>query len=718
MPYRIAVDTGGTFTDVVVSDEEGRLHVGKAPTTRARAFDAIAEALAGVAEEMGLDVGGLLGSASGLTYGTTRATNAIVEGKTARTAFFTTAGFPDILLLREGGKQNPFRQMPYPPPYVPRHLTFEIPERVDSDGGVFTALDEGSVLGAIEGARRAGCEAVGVCLLWSTVNPEHELRVGSMLDEHWPGVAYTLSHRLNPIVREYRRASAAVIDASLKPLMRDYLTTMERDLREAGFKGNLLITTSYGGSWRRELITEKPIYTVGSGPSMAPVAAKTYAAAEFGEEDGAGDLVVCDTGGTTFDVGLVRDGEIQTTPETWLGPRWTGHMTGIRSVDVKSIGAGGGSIAYVDPGGLLHVGPQSAGAEPGPACYGRGGVRPTVTDAAVVLGYINPEYFLGGRLSLDAGMAADAIASGVGEPLGMSVEEAASAVLTVATENIVGATREITIAQGIDPREVSMVAGGGAAGLNVVPIARELGCRGVLVPSTAGALSACGALHAELVSEFAVSAFTETGDFDYEMVNAALAEVERLADEFFVDLGDMSLRDTAKQYLVEARYPMQVWELEVELPSRRLHGERDVHAMEEAFHTAHERVFAVKEPGQSIECVNWKVRARARRETPSVHTGARAAESPRAHGAGPDSPTRGRAYFPGFGHVEVERHPGGSLPPGEIVVGPAIIEEPTTTLVIYPESHARVTAAGNYRIEFTRDTPSALALATAKGAKA
>src|SRR5581483_11356033 len=248
-------------------------------------------------------------------------TNAIVEGRTARTAFFTTGGFPDILLLREGGKPEPFRQLPYPPPYVPRYLTFELRERIDSEGDVFVPLDEESVLDAIAEARRLGAEAVAVCLIWSIVNPAHELRVGELLEREWPGVPFTLSHRLNPIVREYRRASSSAIDASLKPLMQAYLRGLERDLREAGLRGHIFVTTSFGGAWRPEEVVERPIYAIGSGPSMAPVAATAYARAEAEELP---DLIVCDTGGTTFDVGLVSGGQIEYSAESWLGGRRRG----------------------------------------------------------------------------------------------------------------------------------------------------------------------------------------------------------------------------------------------------------------------------------------------------------------------------------------------------------------------------------------------------------
>ena len=709
MGYRVSVDTGGTFTDVVVCDAAGHLHVAKAPTDVERAFESIRQGLAELAPELGVSVGDLLAQTDAFTYGTTRATNAIVEGRTARTAFFTTEGFPDILLLREGGKLEPFRQLPYPAPYIPRYLTFEIRERIDSEGDVFLPLDEQTVVRAIEEARALGAEAVAVCLLWSTVNPAHELRVGELLDTCCPGLPYTLSHRLNPILREYRRASSTAIDASLKPLMQEYLATMERDLRDAGLAGHLFIATSFGGSWRPEELVERPIYSVGSGPSMAPVAAVTYAAEEFPDESG--ELIVCDTGGTTFDVGLVSNGEINYTAETWLGGRWIGHITGIRAVDVKSIGAGGGSIVWVDSGGLLRVGPRSAGADPGPVCYGHGGTEPTITDAAVVLGWIDPDYFLGGRLTLDPAGARGAIETTVALPLGMSVEEAAYAAMTISTENIVGAIREITIAQGIDPREVTLVVGGGASGLNIIPIARELGCRRVLLPSTASALSACGALYSDIVSEFSKSRYAETRSLDRDRVNEALAEVESRADEFIDGLTQVSLVATRKEFLVEARYRAQVWELDVPIPSR-LRSEADVHMLEEVFHATHERIFSVREPGQYLECLLWKARATAVPTKPAVRP------RPLSDSVVSEPERHVQAYFFEKGLADTARYDGAALPAGARIEGPAIIREPTTTVVVYPGSVATVTPLGNYLLEVTGDGEGAAADMGALGAAA
>lgn len=695
MAFRISVDTGGTFTDVVVASPDGSLVIGKALTSRERAYAGIAAGLEQAAEELGLDARRLLVETDVLTYGTTRATNAIVEKQTARTAFFTTAGFPDILLLREGGKPDPFRHIPFPKPYVPRHLTWEVAERIDSEGGVFESLDEASVERAIAGAEAAQCEAIAVCLLWATVNPSHELRIGEIIREELPGTPFTLSHQLNPVVREYRRASSTSIDASLKPLMQDYIGRLDTDLREAGFDGHLLIATSYGGSWRPEAMVEKPIYSVGSGPSMAPVAAATYAQADLAT----GDVIVCDTGGTTFDVGLISGGSINYTAETWLGGRWVGHITGLRSVDVKSIGAGGGSIAWIDSGGLLRVGPQSAGADPGPACYGLGGSSPTVTDAAVVLGYLEPRHFLGGRLVLDAEAARKAV-DVIAEPLGMSIEEAASAALVVAIENIVAAIREITIAQGTDPREVSIVAGGGASGLTIAQIARELGSATVLVPRTAGALSACGAMYSDIVTEFSATHYAETRSFPVDAINDVLSGLERQADEFLDDLGDLHPSQTRKEFAVDSRYRSQVWELPIDLPFSRLDPDTGARDLERAFHEEHERVFAVREEGQYLECLVWKCRARAVLDPPPLRGREGAARDAR--------PEHGRAYFRGHGFVDVPRYTGAHLPEGAVISGPAIVLEPTTTVVVYPESTLRVTGLDNYVLEIDTNRPAAV----------
>lgn len=684
MTYRIAVDTGGTFSDVVVTDSySGELWVSKAPTTPERVFEGISAALQYGAAEHGLTLETLLADTSVFIYGTTRATNAILTGSTARTTFLTTEGHPDTLVLREGGKVNPFDfRHPYPAPYVPRRLTFEVRERISSEGEVTVPLDEQALRATLAQVRELEVSAVAVCLLWSILNPVHEERVGELLSCELPGIPFTLSHRLNPIVREYRRASSTAIDASLKPLMQRHLDEMAVDLRRSGFGGELLVGTSFGGVLGVEDVAVRPIYSVNSAPAMAPVAARAYAPQEP-------NVIVCDMGGTSFDVSLVRDGYLKFTRETWLGGQFTGHMTGLSAVDIKNIGAGGGSIAWIDSGGLLRVGPHSAGAQPGPACYDLGGTQATVTDAAVVLGYIDPDYFLGGRMRLAADAARAVIASEVGEPLGLNVETAAHAVLTIANEHMVGAIRDITINEGFDPRGSLVVAGGGAGGMTMGRIAEELGCDRVLVPRTAGTLSACGGLFSDIVAEFSISQRADTNRFDYAAVNRGLARLAEQIDEFFGRLGTAAeLRSS--EFFVEARYPYQVWELEVPLACGHFKGARDVDAMVERFHRVHERVFAVSESGQYIECIYWKGRATAHLRKPEL------ARAP-LDGAAPPQPVSVRsAWFGTRGALETRHFVAGSLSAGHRLAGPAIILEPTTTVVIYPGWVATVTDTGDY----------------------
>ena len=512
MTYRISVDTGGTFTDVVVADETGVLLAEKALTTPDRIFSGMKAAMQAAAAGLDMELDALLSQTTILIYGTTRAANAIVQNKVAKTALLTTEGFRDILVFREGGKYHAHDfSVDYPEPYIPRRYTYEVPERITSEAEVRTPLDVARANAILERLKAQRFEAVAVCFLWSNVNPVHELAMADLIETHLPDVPYTLSHKLIPIIREYRRASATAIDASLKPLMQSHLREMDRDLRAAGYQGEVLISTSVGGCMHVEALAERPVHTIKSGPAMAPVAGRAYA-----EVEGlANDVVICDTGGTTFDVGLVRDGRLVFTRDTWLGGQWTGHIISMSSVDVRSIGAGGGSIAWMDSGGLLRVGPQSAGADPGPACYGLGGDEPTVTDAALVLGYLDPDYFLGGRMKLDSAGARRAV-SRVADDIDQSVEQAAFSIMTLANEHMIKAIQEITINQGINPQDSALVAGGGAAGLSIMPIARELGCERVILPRTAGALSACGMQLSDIVAEHSVSRLTISDNFDYD----------------------------------------------------------------------------------------------------------------------------------------------------------------------------------------------------------
>jgi N-methylhydantoinase A len=687
MSYRISVDTGGTFTDILVLDETtGKLHIGKALTTPGRIFDGMHEAISVVAEELGATTGKLLAECQILIYGTTRATNAVVTKRTAKTAFLTTRGFKDTLTFKEGGKHGPHDYTyDYPDPYVPRRYTFEITERIGSEGEVVTPISTPEVRDVVAKLKARGFEAVAVSLLWSIANPAHELAIGRILDDLLPGIPYTLSHQLVPILREYRRASATAIDASLKPLMQHHLREMSADLRAAGFTGDLLVSTSVGGCQQVEGLIARPINTLKSGPAMAPVAGRAYARLEqLGE-----NAIVCDTGGTTFDVGLVRDGSLVYTRDSWLGQRWLGDIIGTSTVDVRSIGAGGGSIGWVDAGGLLRVGPQSAGSVPGPACYGRGGDRPTVTDAALYLGYIDPDYFNGGRLRLDRAAAVRVIERFAAE-VGTPPDQTAAAIMTVANELMIKAIGEITVNEGVNPRESVIVAGGGAAGFNIMPIAQELGCATVILPRFAAALSACGMQYSEIVFEATRSRFTDSSAFDIATVNRSLAEIAAEVEAFRNSLEGAADAEASTRFLVETRYRSQVWELDTPLPGGRIDGEADVAALVEAFHQVHERVYAVRDEASPVEFVNWKGRIAIKLFEPPPPPPVDAA----SYTPVPDA-TRS-CYFVGMGRTPTAIYRGQALTSGAEISGPAIIEEPTTTIVVYPGLSARLSAAGNY----------------------
>ena len=684
---RFAVDTGGTFTDLVVESDDGGLRMYKAPTTPSDPVAGVLETLSHAADDLGESREALLGRGEMLIHGTTHAINAIVTGNTARTAFLTTKGHPDVLVFREGGRIEPFNfTVPYPEPYVPRSLTYEVPERVAYDGTVTEPLDEAAVVSIMEELKGQEIEAVGVCLLWSIVNPAHELRVGELLERHLPGVPYTLSHVLNPSLREYRRASSTCIDGSLKPLMGSYLGGLESRLRDAGFGGRVLVVTTQGGAMDAADMASAPIHSINSGPAMAPIAGRAYAQADSGVDT----AIIADTGGTTFDVSLVRGGRIPWTRETWIGQPYRGHMTGFPAVDVKSIGAGGGSIAWVDEGGLLHVGPKSAGAVPGPVCYGAGGTEPTVTDASVVLGWIDPAYFLGGTMALETEAAGNAIETHVAGKLGLSLHEAAAAIMSVATENMVHAIEDITVNQGIDPREAAIVGGGGAAGLNAVAIARRLGCAQVILPEVAAALSAHGALISDLRAEYSGTLYTSTGDFDFNGVNALLEGLEQKCRAFIEGPGAGSLEQVV-EFTAEARYPSQIWEIEVPLRADRIEDEPALAAFVEDFHKTHEALFTFADIESTIETVGWRANVRCRLRD-GVNLSVESA------GGGPEIAHRRSVYFPDTGFVEARVVHFDGMGPGETVDGPAIIESSFTTVVIDPGAKAERRPSGSLLI--------------------
>ena len=675
---RVAIDIGGTFTDLVVESGDGRLDLYKSPTIPADPANSAVAVLRLAASDRGVSLQEFLGQVEILIHGTTRGLNAILTGQQARTALVVTRGHRDVLVFREGGRRRPFdNTRPYPPPYIPRRLTCEVTERIASDGRVLVEFDEPGATQVIERLLAAEVEAVAVCFLWSIVNPTHELRFAELLQRDAPGLEYTLSHKLNPAVREYRRASSTSIDASLKPLISSYLTQLELQLTTFGFNGRPLMVTAGGGLLDFRDAIASPIHSLGSGPAMAPVAGRHFASAESKFEN----AIVADAGGTSFDVSLVRRGRIPWTRETWLGEEFAGHITGFPSIDVRSIGAGGGSVAWVDAGGLLHVGPESAGADPGPACYGRGASRPTVTDACLVLGYLNPANFLGGRMKLDPHAAQKALHEHVAAPLGMDVVNSAAAVMEVVTENMAQAVEEVSVRQGIAPATAVLVAGGGSSGFNCAAIARRLGTPLVVLPEIAAGLSAAGGLLADLASEVRETYPVSTAAFDLGGVNRVLARLRARCEDFLAGPAAGSLSSSV-EYFAEAKYPDQVWELEVALRGGGFSTAEDVEALRSDFHAAHRESFAVADLGAPVEVITWGARARGRIREYSRGTAPEAnvaATVPSGEGVDHVRPVfLGGAWT----HARVYRLE--SLQRDTRLDGPAVIESPSTTIVLPP----------------------------------
>ena len=683
MRFNVCIDIGGTFTDCVVSDADGRLEIFKVPTTPERFEQGFMDALSHAAKHYSLALSDFLRSCERIVHGTTVSTNALVEGKTVATGFLCNRGHPDILTLREAPRKQCFDfRLDYPAPYVPRQLTAEIGGRIDALGNEHELLVEADVRAAVERLRRQGVQAIAVCFLWSIVCPTHEVRAREIIREMWPDLPVTVSHELNPIPREYRRAISSAIDASLQPIVSAYTGALCGALAENGFNiDHFLVATCTGGMMPPDAIVAKPIFSVMLGPTLAPVAAQNLATEP--------DVVVVDMGGTTFDVAAIRDGRLIVSIEAMIGD----DMLGIPKVDVRSVGAGGGSIAWVDVAGMIRVGPRSAGARPGPACYGLGGEHPTVTDANVLLGLIDPDNLLGGRMRLDRAAAASAVEA-LGHTLGLETIDTALAIHTTSNHNMIAAIEDITVMEGINPRESFLVAGGGAVGCHIAAIARELGIARFMVPRFAAGLSAFGGLISTIKWEQATTLFTTADDFALDAVNAALDSMRRDGAAFLERAG---LKPDAQRYeqVFFGRYEFQSWEIEVPFEtSDGLLGVGDIEHLTAAFHRLHERKYGVKDEADRVEFVTWKVHAFRIVEQPRSEVG----QVKTARTMVPEG--QRTIFLDGFDlPVEANLHDAEKIPPGVVVEGPAVIADETTTIVIHPESIATADARGNLIVE-------------------
>ena len=676
MGYQVCIDIGGTFTDCLVADESGDIRIFKSPTTPGEFEKGFVNVLHVAAEGYGLSPSDFLDRVELIVHGSTVSTNALVEKKTVKVGLILTEGHADILVLREGPRKGAFQwRLDYPDPYVPRRLTQTVGGRIDARGREMTALAEEDVRAAAQAFKRQKVEAVAVGLLWSVVNPAHELRVREILEDEMPGIPVTLSHEINPMPREYKRIIAAAIDASISPIVRSYVGKLREAMDEQNYTGDLLLANCVGGMMPLPEMLRKPIYSVMSGPTLAPMAAMALS-----EEP---DIIVGDMGGTTFDVSALRDHQLIVTPDSMIHD----DSLGIPKVDVRSVGAGGGSIATVDAGGLLHVGPRSAGARPGPACYGAGGTEPTVTDANVVLGLVDPDFFLGGKMVLQRDLAVKAVKT-VADRLGASVEEAAWGIYTTSNHNMVGAIEEITVREGINPRDSFFVCGGGATAIHIAEMADILGLKRYMIPRFMAGLSAFGGLISDIRREDSAVFLTSAAAFDAKGVNGVLSNLLDQGRAFLNGAG-VAEADQRFEFAFMGRYEYQSFEIEVPFEGQSL-SDADLPTLVEAFHSMHERIYSIR-TDDVVEFTAWKLRSIGKRAGQDLwremHIGQADATEPKA---------RRKVWSPSAGEPqEVPVWDMAAFGAGTRVEGPCLIEAETFTAWLKPGHRGIVDRHGN-----------------------
>ncbi len=689
--YRLGIDIGGTFTDaVLVSEETGEVQIAKVPSTPEDPSIGFLDALTRILEKAELAPE----SIAFLVHGTTVATNSLIEGKTPKTAFITTAGFRDMLEIARQVRPSLYDvHFEKPRPLVPRNLAFEVPERLDAQGSVLLPLDPSRVEWIAEELEKEGVASVAVCLLHSYSNPAHEQQIRDILLKKNPNLTVSLSSDVLPEFREYFRASTTVVNACLRPVVESYLTGLSTQLKTQRIHAELLVMQSNGGVLTFKTAAEKPVYMVESGPAAGVIAANYVA-----EAVGRRDLISLDMGGTTTKAGLVLDGEPKVTKEYELGTaavagagesRGSGYPIRTPVIDLVEIGAGGGSIAWVDSGNILRVGPQSGGAEPGPICYGRGGVEPTLTDANLVLGRINPRYFLGGEMELDSEAAAEGIRKKCGEPMGLDTVAAANGIVEIANAAMINALRLVSVRRGYDPRELVIVAFGGAAPLHANRLVAEMQIPLLIIPPSPGTTSALGLLVTDLRHEFSHTRVTK-------LDHAEPAEIIRLLGTM-EDEGRRTLaRDgipAARMKLqreIEIRYVGQSHELPVACPAGELTSE-SLHEAAARFHQGHEQAYGHSYPQEEVELVTFRVTAIGLIEKPKLR-------KLKDRGYGLEQARREvRPVFfaeeKGFQETAIyDRY---RLSAGHRFEGPAVIEEMDSTSLIHPGFQVEVDQYGN-----------------------
>jgi len=682
--YRIGVDVGGTFTDFVLAGEGDQITLLKSPTTLEDQSIGVMQGVQALAEAAGLSLRELLERTDLVVHGTTTADNTMIEMNGAVTGLLTSEGHRDEIEIRRGYKEDIWDPAHPPPvPIAPRRRRIGVPERLDFRGAVVKPLDEEAVRRAVQRLGKQGVESIAVCLLFSFVNPAHEKRIGEIIREQAPGVRISLSHEVMPTAPEFERTSTTLVDAYVGPRVARYLERLGGRLREAGYRKDLLVMQSNGGIMTAEFMTQRAVAALGSGPTAGVMGACAVA-----KQAGVEDFIAIDMGGTSYEACLVTGGHPRIT-SFW---NWQHrYLIGLPMVEMHSIGAGGGSIARVEAG-ALKVGPESARADPGPICYGRGGQLATVTDANLVLGYLNPEALCGGEFKLSSAGVREAIREQVGRPLGLDEVEAAHGIFRIVNANMANAIRRVSSQAGHDPRHFRMVVYGGNGPVHAGMQAAELRIGELLVPKTSPAFSALGLLIADYVVDTQRSYITPAGRADAARVNELLEQMERNAERELASAGLGRDVIDFHRYL-NLCYPGQTFDMPVPAvcSDGRL-SDADLAATIEAFHDLHERLhtYAVRDEEPVLRSV--RVQAVGRTAKPGLREVPRAA-APVKHALRSRRPV----YFAGR-FEDTPIYDGDELGHGHRIEGPAVVEERFTTIVVYPGQRLEVDRHGHYRV--------------------
>ncbi len=682
-PWRIGVDIGGTFTDMALIDASGSLRVFKSPSTPADPARGVMNVLDVAAAALGATVGDLLGQCRLFVHGSTIATNTILERKGVSVGMLVTEGFRDFLEIRRGLRADQWdHRAPFPPVLVPRYLRRPVRGRLDRDGGEESPLNTDDVRDAVRFFEAEGVESIAVCLMNAYVDPVHERQVAEVVSAEWSGRWLSLSSEINPVVGEYERGSTTVMNAYIAPKVVGYLERLEQQLQAAGLQQSILLVQSNGGVVSAQEAAARPVNLALSGPAAGVGALNLYRTLT-----GIDDLVAMEIGGTSCDVTLMAGGDVPVSDALEID----GYHLATPAVDIHTVGAGGGTLAGVDGGGMLRVGPEGAGADPGPAAYGLGNDRPTATDAHLVLGRLRPGPMAGGAVTLDPARAAKAVEDHVARPLDLSVEQAAIGILRLLEQNLLHAVERLSVERGYDPKRFTLVAAGGAGPMHGVAVARALGCERVFVPVQAGAFCALGMLWSDVRLD---SLRVMDGDLD-QITVAEVAEgfgplletaVRALEREGF------TAAEAEVQRVFDLRYKGQQWSLRTVVPES---GETlDRSSIRQAFEADHERRFGHIQPDGKllITALRAVATGRIERQAPK-------GMAERADGNAPVPQDHRRAFVDAAtGWADVPVHASDSLLPGHRLTGPAIIEAPTTTVLVGAGDELSVDDHGNYLI--------------------